>query len=104
MMKSMLIGVSIVATMLAMLNRSSKEAYAEYLIQNWQSRVCTQRTLPSAQKMACDLGGIVPNSLKSYIAQGYITEKDHVFFTVYQFNLGSIENRAISIGGQFVNL
>ncbi|MGG6268608.1 hypothetical protein [Leptolyngbya sp. AN10] len=103
-MKSLLLGVSIVATMLAMVNRPSKEAYAEYLIQNWQSRVCTQPNLSADQKMMCDVGGVVPIVVKKAIAQGYITEKNHVFFTVYQFNLGAIENRTISIGGQFVNL
>ncbi|BAU13370.1 hypothetical protein LEP3755_39090 [Leptolyngbya sp. NIES-3755] len=103
-MKSLLIGVSIAATMLAMLNRPSKEDYAQYLVQNWQSRVCTQPNLPTDQKMLCDVGGVFPVGVKTYIAQGYITEKNHVFFTVYQFNLGTIETRTISIGGQFVNL
>ncbi len=103
-MKTTLIGLSVAATLLALTNQTSKEAYADYLIQTWQSQVCTQRSLPPVQETVCKVGGIVPNSLKSYIAQNYVMEKNHVFFTIYYFNMGSVQNRTLGIGGQFFNI
>lgn len=103
-MKTLIIGLAIAATFLTSTNRPSKETYADYLIENWQSEICSQRSLPPDERRWCDISIIVPNSLKSYVVQRYAMEKNQVLFTTYYFKLGNFENRSVFIGGQFFNL